>query len=136
MMRDVERAGIETPAEACAALAILMAGADGMGTMEEGRFITQRARTLPLFADLDETQFSHLLSDVTGEVWPSLAAQGGGFDEEALEGLIRRIRDLLPDDLRQDALRMASDLAWVDGYSTTEHVLLERLRAGLQGGRA
>jgi len=136
MIAEMEQARIESPAEAYAALAILMAGADGMGSLEEGRFITQRARAFPVFADLDATAFSELLEHMTEEVWPSLAARGDGFDEEALDGLIDRIRDVLPDDLRRDALRMASDLAWVDGYSYAEHALLQRLRAGLQAARA
>lgn len=135
MIQKIERAGIETPAEAYAALAVLMAGADGLATMEEGRFLKERARALPVFADLDSTGFSDLLAYVTGEVWSSMAVRGAPFDEGALTDLIGRIRNALPEHLRGDALTMVSDLAWVDGYNFPEHALLERLRAELEPGR-
>jgi hypothetical protein len=131
MVHGIERAGIETPAEAYAALAALMVGADGLATMEEGRFLWERARVLPVFAGLDEAGFSHLVRDVTDRVWSTPPVLAGVFDDEALTGLIGGIRDALPEDLRVDALRMVSDLAWVDGYNFPEHALLERLRAGL-----
>ncbi len=135
MNQDLGSAGIRTPADACAALAVLMAGADGMGSMEEGRFIMERARAFPVFADLDASAFSDLLAHMTDAVWPSLAVPAGEFDEEALTGLIGRIREMLPEELRRDALRMATDLAWVDGYSNAEHALLGKLRNELQPGR-
>ena len=79
---------IETPAEACACLAVLIAGADEVGTMEERRFLFENIAALPVFADFDQPQFSKLMEDATDWVWSEFPTDGGHITDDGVTKLV------------------------------------------------
>jgi hypothetical protein len=123
---------IETPADACAALAVLIAGADEIGTMEEGRFLHDTVAALPMFSALDRVQFAKLMADAAEAVSSSFPMDGHRLSEEGVSDLLARICDALPPELRVETFRAAVGLARSDGMSNEEALLLERVREGLE----
>jgi tellurite resistance protein len=123
---------IETPAEACAALALLVAGADDVGTMEEGRFLFDTIANLPMFAGLDHDGFGQLMSDTAEWVWTSYASDDNLISDEGLAELLDMICGALPQELRVETLQAAVGLARSDGMVEPEKVLLQRLCDGLE----
>lgn len=123
---------IETPAEACAALAVLIVGADDVGTAEESRFLFETVAALPIFEGLDRPQFTKLMADATEGVWSSVPIDGTRLSDKGVSDLVRRICEALPSELRTEAFKGAVGLARADGISGEEALLLERLCEGLE----
>jgi tellurite resistance protein len=123
---------IETAAEACAALAILIAGADELGTNEERGFLFETVKAMPLFADLDPAQFRKLMADTTEGLYASTAIEGNRMASREVGRLVEMIRDALPADRRVEALEVAVGLAQSDGVVSVEALLLQRLCEGLE----
>ena len=123
---------VETPADACAALAVLIVGADEIGTTEESEFLFGTMAALPIFAGLDQTQFAKLMVDATDWVWSSFPTEGSRVTEEGVSDLLRLICGALPPETRVDVFRAAVGLAQSDEMSSEEELLLERLRDGLE----
>jgi tellurite resistance protein len=121
---------METPADACAAIAVLVAGADGIGTTQESRFLFETVAALPVFGDLDRSGMSELLASAAEWVWSERDPEGGVRAKDLGEITDHIARALAPD-LRADALKAAVGLARADGMSPEERDLLDRLRLGL-----
>jgi tellurite resistance protein len=126
------QAKIETAAEACAALAVLIASADELGTNEERGFLFETVKAMPLFADLDQKQFKKLIADTTAGLYTPDAMQGNRLASAEVGRLVDMIRDALPADRRVEALEVAVDLARTDGVVSVEALLLQRLCEGLE----
>lgn len=122
---------IETPADACAALALLIAGADNIGTIEEGRFLFGAIADMPIFADLDRDRFAGLMADTAEWIWTSYASDDNRITDEGISELIDLIAAALPGEHRVDAVRAAVGLARSDGMVEPEEALLRRLCEGL-----
>lgn len=122
---------IETPAEACAALAAIIVAADELGTLEERKFLFETVRTLPIFEGLDQRQFTELMADTTARLYDSLPTQGGRVSSDGVGRLVDMIRDALPEERRAEALEAAVGLAKADGVASVEALLLQRLCEGL-----
>lgn len=118
---------IETPADACAALAVLIAGADEVGTMEEGRFLFETVAGLSMFDHLDRGQFAQLMADVADDVWSSFPTHGNRLSEDGVSDLLRLVCEALPRELRTEAFQAAVGLARSDGTTAEEARLLQRL---------
>jgi tellurite resistance protein len=123
---------IETAAEACAALAVLIAAADELGTNEERGFLFETVKALPIFADLDQKQFLKLMADTTEGLYASNAGEGGRMSSAEVGRLVDMIRDALPAERRVEALEVAVGLASSDGVVSVEALLLQRLCEGLE----
>lgn len=122
---------IENATDAFAALAVLIVGADGVGTTEERQFLYGALAALPMFRDLDASQFAVLLSDTTDRVCSSLPTEDGWVTEEGVLSVLRQIRQTLSPELRERALQMATDLAGSDEISVEEDALLQHVRREL-----
>lgn len=126
---------LETPAEACAALAVLIAGADSVGTLDEGRYLYDRIAAMPVFAGLDRERFTGLMDEATEWVWSTFPTAGGTLTDDGVADLVNRIGLALPRDMRVDTLRAAVGLARADGMAPEEEALLGRLCEGLEVDR-
>jgi tellurite resistance protein len=123
---------IETPAEACAALAAMIVAADELGTNEERRFLFDTVRALPMFEGLDRDEFMRLMADITAGLYDSLPMDGTRMSSEGVGRLVDMIREALPVDRRVEALETAVGLAQSDGVVSVEALLLQRLCEGLE----
>jgi len=122
---------IQTPADACAVLALLVVGADDVGTMAEGRFLFDTIASLPMFEGMDHSGFGALMAETTEWVWSSYASDENKISDEGIEELLDMVCAALPEDLRAETLRAAVGLAKADDMVEPETRLLERLCEGL-----
>lgn len=118
---------IETAAEACAALAVMIVAADQLGTDEERRFLFEDVAALPIFGGLDQGQFRKLMADAADGVYSSLPMEGNRISSDGVGHLVRQIREALPQSQRIEALEAAVGLARSDGITSVEALLLQRL---------
>lgn len=123
---------IETMAEACAALAVMIVAADEVGTREEREFLFETVATLPVFEGLDPSEFEKLVADTTERLYASLPVEGARLSSEGVGELVRMIREALPVKRRVEALEAAVGLAQSDGVVSVEALLLQRLCEGLE----
>jgi len=119
---------IETNAEAFACLAVMMAGADGIGTTEESHFLFDTLAELPVFEGLDQAEFTMVLSEANRRVYGFAKPDDGRITEEGVSDILGRVRDALSPELRAEAVQMALDLARSDEMSPEEEALMERVR--------
>lgn len=122
---------IETPADAFAALAVLVLGADRVGTFEERRFLFERLAGHRVFQDLDREAFGTFITETTDRVCDAFPTDGMRVTEEGVSEAVELIADVLGPELRDEAFRMAVDLARIDGMVLSEETVLERVQEGL-----
>jgi tellurite resistance protein len=122
---------IETPAEACAALAAIIVAADEVGTSDERTFLFDTIGALPVFEGLDRAQFTELMAATTAGLYDTFPTDGGRVSPDGVGRLVDMIRDALPADRRAEALEAAVGLARSDGVVSVEALLLQRLCEGL-----
>lgn len=123
---------IQTPADACAVLALLVVGADDVGTMAEGRFLFDTIANLPMFEGLDHSSFGALMAETAEWVWSSYASDDNRISDEGISELLDMVCCALPEELRAETLRAAVGLAKADGMVEPEEILLKRLCEGLE----
>jgi tellurite resistance protein len=123
---------IESPAEACAALAAIIVAADELGTAEERAFLFDTIGALPIFEGLDRAQFTELMAATTERLYATFPTDGGRVSSDGVGRLVEMIRDALPADRRAEALEAAVGLARSDGVVSVEALLLQRLCEGLE----
>jgi hypothetical protein len=102
-----------------------------MATEEERHFIFGRMAALPVFNDLDNTAFTKLLADATEEVCTSFPCADGRVTDEGVVQVLSVVNGSLTPELKQEAFRMAVDLARTDGVVPAEQTLIDQLREGL-----
>jgi len=122
---------MQTKAEAFACVAVMMAAADGVGTLEEGHYIFDTLANLPVFENLDPAGFRTLLGEANRRVSTFADPEGGGITEEGVASLLGEIRQALSPDLCAQAVQMALDLARSDEVSREEEALMDRIREEL-----
>lgn len=121
---------IETPAEAFAAIAAVVIGADGIGTDAERRYLLEELPRFDVFEDMDAGSFDVLIRTVCDTVWTTLPNDGSRITAEGLEMLIDACRDVLGPDQLVEACGMAESLADVDERSAEELEVILVLRQG------
>jgi hypothetical protein len=121
----------QTEAEAFACLAVMMAAADGVGTLDEGHYLFDTMARLPVFDGLDATGFMALLAEANRHVVSFARVEDGNITEEGISSLLSQVRETLSPELRQQAAQMALDLARADEVSQEEEALLDRIREEL-----
>ena len=122
---------MKTEADAFACLAVLVAGIDGLGTMEEREFLFGTLAGLPPFKSLDRSQFSTLLSDASGWVYDARRGTDGGLTDEGVSDLLDQICERVSPERHAQAFQMAMDLARADDLAGEEQRLVDRLRTRL-----
>jgi len=122
---------IDTPATAFAAVAVLMVGADRVGTTEEHDYIFGKMSDLDVFAGMDLAALAKLMTETTDEVCSSYPLDGMRVTDEGVASLAGAIGDALTPDLCVQAVRMAVGLAQADGMTDEEERLVGQLCAGL-----
>lgn len=122
---------IETPADAFATLAVLVLGADQVGTFEERRFLFERLSAHRVFGHLDHDGFATLVKDMTDMVCDTFPTEDGRTTDAGVSEAVGMIARTLTPDLRTDAFRMAVGLARIDGIVRPEEAVLEIVRDGL-----
>lgn len=125
---------IETPAEACAALAVMIVAADEVGTVEEREFLFETVRSLPMFEGMDRAGFTDFVTSMTQRMFTSLPMQGSRISSDGVRDLLGMIREALPAERRVEALEVAVGLAQADGVECVEALLLQRLCEELEIG--
>jgi hypothetical protein len=123
---------IDTEAEACAALAVMVVAADDLGTMEERSYLFDKIAAIPIFGGLDQAQFAKLMADTTAGLYDSYATHGDRMSSNGVGHVVRMIREALPFERRIEALEAAIGLARIDGVVSTEALLLQRICEGLE----
>ena len=123
----------DSPAEAFAAIAGLVIGADAVGSLRERDYLFGEVRSLGVFAGLDDAQYATLVADVVGRLVDEFGTEEGTLVPTAADDVAAGARAVLDDDRRFQALGMARSLAGVDAADVAEGDVLERLRVGLEG---
>ena len=121
---------IQTPADACAALAVLVVGADDVGTMAEGKYLFDTIAHLPVFEGMDTAGFGGLVAETAEWIWSTYAADNH-ISDKGLSELLDMICLALPREVRAVTLRAVVGLAKTDGMVEPEEILLRRLCDGL-----
>jgi tellurite resistance protein len=121
---------IQTPADACAALAVLVVGADDVGTMAEGKYLFDTIAHLPVFEGMNTAAFGGLVAETAEWIWSTYAIDNH-LSDEGLTELLDMICLALPREVRAVTLRAVVGLAKADGMVAPEELLLRRLCDGL-----
>jgi hypothetical protein len=121
---------IDNPATAFTAVAVLMVGADRVGTFDEHRFILDTMSGLGPFEGMDRDHFKQLVRDTTDEVCRAYPTDGVRIADAGVSSLAQAVSGALTPELSMEALKMAADLARADGINPAELKLLEQLREG------
>ncbi len=122
----------ENSAEAFASLAVVVAAADKIGSLEEQAFLFTQVKSLSVFHDYDEAGFAALLGRVVGKVYSELPTTELFITEEGVAILCRAVCEVLEPDLRLEAYQMAVGLTEADEATKEERVLLAGLHSGLK----
>jgi len=122
---------MHTEAEAFACVAVMMAAADGVGTLEESHYLFDTMADIPVFRDLDAEGFLMVLAEANRRVFSSPRTEDGRLTEDGVAAVLHQVRDALSPSLRAEAVRVALELAGADEVSAEEAALMERLRREL-----
>ncbi len=121
---------VGSEAEAYAAVALLAVGADGVGTMEEGRFLFDELGQMGVFADHDHESFGQMLGALTGRMFAG--SQGtGGMTAETVGEICAGVRSVLDAQGRSDAFNAAVRVACCDGLENVERAVLGQIAEAL-----
>jgi len=123
----------DSPAEAFAAIAGLVVGADAVGSSRERDYLFGDVRSLAVFAGLDDAAYAGLVADVVGRLVDEFGTDEGVLAPSAAAEVAAAACAVLDEDRRIQALGMARSLAGADGAAAAEGDVLERLRIGLEG---
>ncbi|MGD8319588.1 MAG: hypothetical protein PVJ02_04020 [Gemmatimonadota bacterium] len=124
------------PAEAYAAVSLLVVGADGLGTMEERRFLFDELGSMDAFAGHDAESFGALLGALMGRMFTDLSDDGVSLNADAADQLCAGACDVLDTNQRGELFAAAVNLACADGLAEEERTVLMGLAKGLGLGEA
>ena len=122
---------VENPAEAYAAVSLLVAGSDGVGTLEERQFLFEKLGEATVFSDYDSERLGALLGALTARMFDDLPNNGVGLTGDAIDILCASARVQL--DLGQcgDLFALAANIACCDAIEENERAMLTRIAAAL-----
>lgn len=123
---------LDSQAEAYASVALLVAGADGVGTTDERKFLFDVLRdNYAPFADYDLEAIGELLGRVAGRMFGELPNNGAQFDISAIDSICSAVLKKVSETDRSEIFEMALKVACCDGLEKTEHALLLRIGENL-----
>ena len=116
--------------EAIAAVALVMIGADGIGTLGERTTLFNRLRGMEAFSSLDEAAVGALVGSMTDRLWTNLeATDTGALASDSMNSVFSAAASILDADQRQQTYLFAATLADADVQGPAETRSLQDLRA-------
>ena len=127
---------LESPAEAYAAVSLLLTGADGAGSLVERQFLFDKLSAADVFSDHDAETMGALLGTLTGRMFSDLPNDGVALTAEAVQILCDCVKELLDEGQCRAAFSLAANLACCDGLEEIERELLVRVADRLDVDKA
>ena len=121
----------EQPIQAVVAVAAVVIGADGVGSLEERNALFCKVKDLDVFKGVSEGDFRKLLNDMTDRLFGALPAEDGVFTGQAIDQLASAAKAVLTPQQCTATHQMAQMLAATDGQKQAEQSLLAQLQRGL-----
>jgi len=121
----------ESPAEAYAAIALLVVGADGVGSSEERAFLFGEFGTARVFEGQDAEDFATLLGKLAGRMYDEAADHGTPGSVESVSEVCAGAREVLDEGECQELFSLAVDVAYSDGMHVRERAILHEILTGL-----
>ena len=119
--------------EAIAAVAVVIAGADGVGTLAERTSLFDQLGALGAFSSLDAEAVGTLVGSVTDKLWSNLEVTGSGaLASNSVNSVFSSAAGVLSADLRQQTYDFAATLVSADEAVQTEASSLQSLRAAFE----
>ena len=118
-------------AEAFASVAVVVAAADKIGSLEEQAFLFEKVKNMAIFSEYDKASFAALLGGVVEKVYSTLPTTELFITAEGVAILCRALCEVLDADLRLEAYSMAVGLIRSDVATQEEMALLAGLHSGL-----
>jgi len=123
---------LESPAEAYAAVSLLITGADGAGTLVERKFLFETLSAADVFSGPDPESMGELLGTLTGRMFSDLPNDGVALTSDAVQILCDSAKRLLDEDQCRAAFSLAANLACCDELEEIERNLLIQIADGLE----
>jgi len=105
----------EEPVEAVVAVAALVIGADGVGSLEERNALFGKVKNLDVFKGVSEGDFRKLLNATTDRVFSELPMKDGAIEPKAIDERASAARAVVSAEQRSTVYQMAVQLAAADG---------------------
>jgi len=121
----------EQPIQAVVAVAAVVIGADGVGSLEERNALFGKVKNLDVFKGVSEGDFRKLLNETTDSLYSALPTEDGVLTGKAIDQLASAAKAVLSPQQCAAAHQMAQMLAAADGQEQKEQSLLDQLRRGL-----
>jgi tellurite resistance protein len=121
----------EQPVQAVVAVAAVVIGADGVGSLEERNALFGKVKNLDVFKGVSEGDFRKLLNDTTDRLYGALQTEDGVLTGQAVDEIAAAAKAVLTPQQCTVCHQMALMLAAADGQEQTEQSLLDQLRRGL-----
>jgi hypothetical protein len=121
----------EKNTEAFLAVLTVVIGADDAGSLEERDFLFQKVKTISIFGNPSQQDFSKLLGKVTDDVYTQLPQVDGAISDAGIDSLLSAAKDALTPDLRKTLVATATELVDADGAAASEKSLLDKIRRAL-----
>jgi len=121
----------ERPEDAYLAVAWAVLVADNVGTIQERNFMHSNVKSLALFNDYSEEEYSMMVGAMYMKASQTYLDEGGALIKERVLELIAAVNEYLTAQDCLEVYRMAVGIACADELYDDEIELLTRLRAGL-----
>lgn len=122
---------VDNAADAYAAITVLVVGADGVGTLEERKFLFDELGEVDVFGGLDAESLGGLLGKVVDRMYTELSDDGVALSADAVTEICAGARDVLDERQCHELLSLAARVAFSDGLESEERALLKQISDGL-----
>lgn len=118
----------ENSSEAFLSVLAVVVGADQVGSIAERNFLFEKVKSLPSYESLSLPEFSKLLGEVTEKVYSEVPQVDGALTSAGVDELLAAAKSVLSPELRQAALKAATQLCESDETNAGEAALLSQIR--------
>jgi tellurite resistance protein len=122
---------VESPAEAYAAVSLLVAGSDGVGTLEERQILFEKLGEATVFSGYDSERLDALFGTLNARMYDNLPNDGVGLTDDAIDILCASARAQLDLGQCSDLFALAANVACCDAIEENERAMLARIAAAL-----
>ena len=130
---------ISNDTEAIAAVAVVVTGADGIGSIQEQSTLFGRLASMDAFAEIDEAGIATLVGSVTGNLVDNLSTtETGAFSPESIDTVFAAAANVLDSTLRVATFNFAAELMMSDEQAgslmgdTSEIACMRQLRSAFE----
>ena len=120
----------ERTEDAYLAVAWAVISADKAGSLQERAFLHDNIKTIDVFKDYDDTQFSEMVGSSYIRAKESFLTDGGPLSDEVADSLIKAVKEAVNEDLWLSIYDMACGLACSDELHESEMAFMMRLQSG------